>query len=67
MAEDTIVLPKVEELQLDGKLKTSFPEIKAKLSKLPFYDVGSGANSSTFGSTIVSSAKTTPPLLLYYR
>ena len=47
MAEDTIMLPKVEELQLDGKLKTSFPEIKAKLSKLPFYDVGSDANSVT--------------------
>ena len=47
MAEDTIMLPKIEELQLEGKLKTSFSEIRSKLSKLPFYDVGSDKDSVT--------------------
>ncbi len=47
MAEETVLLPKVEEFQLGGKLKTTFPDIKAKLSKLPFYDIGSDSQSVT--------------------
>ncbi len=47
MAENTVLLPKVEELQIDGKVKTSISDIKSKLSKLPFYDVGSDGTSVT--------------------
>ena len=62
MAEEVVVLPKVEELQLDGKLKTTFQSIKAKLSKLPFYDVAADQSAVTAAKVESRNINKTPYL-----
>ncbi len=44
MAEETVTVPKVEEVSFDGTLSGTLDQIKAKLSQIPYYSVSEEGN-----------------------
>ncbi|MEM0200858.1 MAG: hypothetical protein QXD23_00435 [Candidatus Micrarchaeaceae archaeon] len=49
MVEDAIITPKVEKIEIAGKLKGTFDEIATEISKLPFYSTFTSQDSISIG------------------